>query len=483
MIKKWTFNVGSRVTTKVIKWVYNTVGRFCQEQAAATGVLIALAIIPLVGLSGLGVDGARGYFVKAKLSQAVDAAALAGGRDIFSDDLQAEIDKYFFANFPAGYMDAVVAGPTFTTDENNEFITIEATATIKTTFMSVFDFDEMDVSARALVQRAVRGMELALIMDNTGSMRGGNKITTMKDAAQDLINILYGDFDEIPNFWVSLVPYTAAVNVGNTHASWLRDYNPNNFTPTVWKGCVEARQVNDGDVTDTPPDLADEDTLWPPFFYPSDVDNNWPPIREENSWQNNGLGPNLGCGPAITPLISSKPDIQDAIDEMQPWHRGGTLTNLGLVWGWRTISPQWRGLWGGDTPAELPLDYEDPLIDKVAIILTDGENQMYDHQGGGPAGSDYTAYGRLGWGRLGTTNRWTAIDRANDRLEDVCEAMKDEGIILYTITFRLNDSDTQDIYRRCATTPGQYFNSPSNSELSGIFRQIGSQLSNLRLAE
>ena len=33
----------------------------------------------------------------------------------------------------------------------------------------------------------------------------------------------------------------------------------------------------------------------------------------------------------------------DALGELLPWHRGGTMANLGLAWGWRTVSPKWRG--------------------------------------------------------------------------------------------------------------------------------------------
>ncbi|MBT6404824.1 MAG: Flp pilus assembly protein TadG, partial [Rhodospirillaceae bacterium] len=54
------------------------------------------------------------------------------------------------------------------------------------------------------------------------------------------------------------------------------------------------------------------------------------------------------------------------------------MANLGLAWGWRVLSPAWQGLWGGATPSELPLDYDTPLMDKVAIMLTDGVNQWYD---------------------------------------------------------------------------------------------------------
>ena len=190
---------------------------------------------------------------------------------------------------------------------------------------------------------------------------------------------------------------------------------------------------------------------------------------DNDLYQNEGTGPNLGCGPAITPLVSSKARILAAIDEMAPWHRGGTMANLGLAWGWRVLSPNWRGRWDGDLPDELPLDYETPNMEKVVILLTDGNNEWYDYpditfQWGGSGanhytgipgsnqyptsptnwrnqfqttwpGADYTAYGRLSEGRLGTTSQAAANSVLDDRMLDMCQTMKAQGIIIYTMTF------------------------------------------------
>jgi hypothetical protein len=177
--------------------------------------------------------------------------------------------------------------------------------------------------------------------------------------------------------------------------------------------------------------------------------------------------------------------VDDAIDVMQPWHRGGTMANLGLAWGWRVLSPTWRGMWGGATPATLPLDYDEPLMDKVAIILTDGVNQWYDWPTGLPNNpdADYTAYGRVSEGRLGTTSGSAATTEINARLLAVCNSMKSEGIIIFAITFQLGSSTTQDLYRSCATSPAHYYESPSNDDLQDVFHEIGNELTNLRLAQ
>ncbi len=167
---------------------------------------------------------------------------------------------------------------------------------------------------------------------------------------------------------------------------------------------------------------------------------------------------------------------------MGAWHRGGTTGNLGLSWGWRTISPHWRGLWGGETPTTHPLDYGTPFMDKVVVILTDGQNQFYDHDSGAMPRSDYTAYGRLE--ALGVTTLAQGRAILDARMAGTCAAMKAEGIRIYAITFGASpDATAQALFRNCASTPAMYYHAPTNAILSDAFRAIGGELANLRIVE
>lgn len=73
-------------------------------------VTVGVAMLVLVPMIGLGVDGSSLYIVRARLSQAVDAAVLAGaqslnvGENISSQTASATAfaTKYFYANFPTG---------------------------------------------------------------------------------------------------------------------------------------------------------------------------------------------------------------------------------------------------------------------------------------------------------------------------------------------------------------------------------------------
>jgi Flp pilus assembly protein TadG len=242
------------------------------------------------------------------------------------------------------------------------------------------------------------------------------------------------------------------------------------------------------------------------YSVPRDGDNDWgfdmTPKVAEVVWDYFAYGPNFGCPSAVTALQQNKSTVLSAIAAMQPIGRSGTMANVGLAWGWRVIDPGWRGQWSG-APANLPLDYNTPLMSKVVILLTDGANlwsdqgdvapgrsgisSAGDNDSGLPVDGDYTAYGRLAERRLGSTitNTTQAKTEINSRMSRLCTAMRAQGIIVYTIVLEETDSATQELYRNCASTPHSayaYF-SPTEDELAGIFSEIATQLANLRLAQ
>jgi Flp pilus assembly protein TadG len=265
--------------------------RLLGDQRGALMAIMGLAVIPLFAAIGLAIDTGRGYMLKSKLSYAIDAAGLAGGRAFDTDLREEDIMMFFEANFPPGYMNSELlpGHPVITINDVENTITIEASATIPTHFMRVAGVHDMTVSARTVIQRELRGMELVLVMDNTGSMRGNGGMVAMKPAATDLINILFGGREEVPSFWVGVVPYAANVNIGPQHEDWLISqaydadaawqnadpdseirfgYHPDHYQPTTWKGCVEAREFP-RDSNDDPP--ADEG--WYPYLWRTTLNN------------------------------------------------------------------------------------------------------------------------------------------------------------------------------------------------------------------
>jgi Flp pilus assembly protein TadG len=457
-----------------------------EDRRGVAAVFLAVALIPMVGAVGLAIDSSLGYLLRARMSKSLDAAGLAAGRMALDDDAEDIARAYFDANFGEDLGAIELTGFQFELDDEQRHVTLSASARMPTYFMRVFGEDWMNVTARTVVERNTRGMELALVLDNTGSMYGTN-FNAMKAAADDLIDIVYGEETEIENVWISLVPYVAAVNIGPSRTSWLKVGDQAISTPSVfgkasdgtgwgWKGCVMAR-AHPWDTDDSTPATH----AFSSFLYPKNTsDNNWPQIDDKYTSSNEARkGPNLGCGTPITPLTASRSTIQAGLDAMRPWRRGGTTGNLGLVWGWRTLSPNWRGLWGD---ADLPLDYGTDYMDKVVVILTDGDN-IFNNTG---SPSDYTAYGRVnnpgpeGLGAATTTAGKKILD---SRMSTVCTAMKAQKIRIYTIIFGSVSAATKALYEGCASSPAMYYEAKDSSEIGQVFRSIGGQLANLLIVE
>ena len=523
--------------------------RLRHDQKGAVAIFLAVMLIPLVGFVGISIDTARAYFLKARLYQALDAAALAGGRVFFEEDRNQDIEDFFSANLSEGFMGATLSPLTINADQGEGSIEVVASATMDTSFLHLIGQPTMTVSARTVVQRADRGMELVLVLDNTGSMKG-TKMSNLRTAAHELVDILYGSRSSIPNFWISLAPYSATINIDRQNADWLVDGSVQSLAyefpsdvvaqedcqgtnvewdsarevcvigeTTVdttmtqgecltvgvwhadtnscvigdgWKGCVMARSGGEDETDSTPAEVPFLPYYWPSWdgiqgdhetryndYLPANINES----ESTNTTSNNGIGPNLGCGPEIRPFMTQRTEVESAIDNMDSWHRGGTATNLGMVWGWRLMSPKWRGLW--NLP-DMPLDYDEPLTEKVVVVLTDGYNQMY--AGHAPSGdSDFSSYDRVSANVLGTTSVEGARLELNDRMVRICQSMKDKDITIYAITFKVANNtggnQIRQIFEDCATTPAHYFDSYNGSQLEDAFRTIGQQLSNLRIKE
>lgn len=483
-------------------------------------IMTAIMALPMVAFSGIAVDAARMWLVQARLQTAVDAGVLAATRQGGSDAAQRDGIALFWSNFlptsastGSGYLGATAAVPVVTLPSAST-VMMTSTATLPTAIMGVLGFTTMTVSASATALSQATGLELSLVLDNTGSMAGW-PIQSVISSASDLVNILYGSGsqDVQPNLWVSVVPFTAEVNIGNTHTNWLAkgSYKASAWSSAGWKGCTMARVQTGDDFTDAPP-VGTGGVPFTPYLWPSTLgkykvgsmpitgDNDWSASniteQNQNSLQNNGVGPNLGC--ATLPIlgeVASRSTVLNTISQMVAVFRGGTFINLGLQAGWWTLSPLWRGLWGSNT---LPLNYNTQFMRKVIVLMTDGNNTWFDWPGGAPGSgpspwvndgdTDYSAYGRLNQNlmQIDNNSQGSATTVLNNRMSQMCTIIKQHGITIYTILFNHDgsiSSDTQDLFQSCASDPTYYFLTPSDDALQAAFSQIGTQLANLRLTQ
>jgi len=469
-------------------------------------VWFAVTLVPLIIAVGLAIDIARAYAVKVRLGAALDDAGLAVASTSNQNvNLTARLDQYFYGNFP----DIGIGTPTGVTMAQDagdpNAIDLTATAEVPTIFMRIAGFQTITVTATAQVTKEPTGLEVALVLDNTGSMLDSyNGVTNMAAMAADagqLVDILFGANTSNTKLKMSLVPFVTAVNpgalapsligagslpqvnTGTTKKPVWKTITYSATDPTLWKGCLEE--------PDAPADQFESTAAgaWAPYWWPSDSTNNpW------GAWPNNidivltrpgaddptqSHSPNLGCGTPIQRLVNDRQTMLGAVNAMQAWSRSGTMIHVGMALGWRTISPYSVFETNGAPDAQ---PYNTPGWTKAVVLETDGTDNF--NQCPSCSIPDYTGFGYLSDGRLGTTTSVAAAKATLDsRLTAVCVAMKARGIVIYTIGFTGGATNSQAILRGCATDAGKYFFAPDQATLQAAFVAIANSLNKIRLSK
>jgi Flp pilus assembly protein TadG len=459
--------------------------RLARARDGGVALVFGLALPPLMMMTVAGVDLHRAATVRSSLQDALDAAALAAARSQYVDE--ASVNRIGMASLRANMQN--FTGVTLDTSATSFTLSREGVVTavakadvdaiiadiILPPYGQVLD-DELPVTARSEVMRSNNRVEVALVLDNTGSM-AGTKLTNTKAAAIDLIDRLAAADArsvEPDAVRISLVPFSMTVRVptnngqrptwmtndgghtGGTGSTGLFDASVGRFTlfqelGTTWGGCVEARP-QPYDIRDTSPTTTNLATMFVPYFAPDIPDNDF----NNNTWRNwRNTEPNdyVEDGSGFRSSISSSNRTDEWFDRLKSRSkyrnsRNGTLNsgfgpNRGC-----DLQPLIRltndydalrtavnnmgasgntqvplgAMWGWHTlspngPFGDGRPYGQERLLKIMILMTDGENVLSSTSS--PNASTYNAQGYIWQNRLGITSgsdsqRRTALDNRLD---------------------------------------------------------------------
>ncbi|MFM1815249.1 MAG: hypothetical protein RLZ98_1944 [Pseudomonadota bacterium] len=413
--------------------------RFRKDEGGAIAVIFALSLIVVVLITGLAIDTGRAVHANRKIGAALDAAALAAAKGLRVENMNdAEVtalaEKYFDTNLRlSGGNFAVVNGITVVIDRAKGAVEINVDAYVPTYFGALAGVDRFPLPRAAAAIFDAKDIEVAVQLDVTGSM-GGRKIGDLTVATKDLVDILIPDEPTGQKVRIAYAPYSAGVNVG----SYLRSVNGDR--PSA-RNCVYERQSDANEFTDMLPIGLDAMKV--------KEDLTAPPGR---SVQN--------CPDAeIVPMTDDKSALKSTIDGYRA--NGTTAGQLGTAWAWYLLSPRWGGIWPSDSR---PAEYRDGKTIKVAVVMTDGI---------------YNTIGGVNWGDGSPQSI-----QAGDKAIRLCEGMRNEGIVVYTVGFELRGaSEPIRVLERCASNPGNFFNASNGEELRSAFRAIAEQIVTLRLSK
>jgi Flp pilus assembly protein TadG len=483
--------------------------RLLHDRTAGVAPLLGICIIPLVGAVGAAVDYSRAASVRTSMQMALDSTALMLSKEaqgLNGTQLGNKATAYFNALFQRPEVSSVQITQEFGSPALSTFsLKITGTTTLPTVFWRVLGTDHVDITATGEVLWGIKKLNLALALDNTGSMASNSKMTELKKAAHTLLTTLQNAAQTPGDVKVSIIPFATDVNIGtgNVSAGWLDwtdwDAPPANSAPAANVGpgsnCPWSNGSNGFRCTTGPANGSSNTNTIPSsgtykgYICPSINNNNgtyyngcynstsctgsggtlscqhaWV-TNAHSTWngcvydrdQNNdvlatatggGASSNYrthqatACPTPMMPLSTDWTALNSKIDAMTP--TGNTNVTIGLQMGWQSVSPV--------APFSAPAT--SPDLDKVIILLTDGDN---------------------------TQNRWSSTQSVIDaRTDKVCTNAKTDNIKIYTI--RVIDGNAS-LLKSCASKPEMYYEVAQASQLNSVFTAIAQNLANLRIAK
>lgn len=409
-----------------------TFGTFLRDERGSFAVVYVAASLMLTTAVGLSVDVARIYAAKTKLDNAVDAAVLSTARALTKgatteDEARAAVTKFIKANYdPAAFMGASVDIGKIGVDPVTKTLRVEASVDLPMTIMQIAGYTTSRVSTQSAAVYENTRVEVAMALDITGSMgeavdaTGRTKIAALKDAAVLGIGELIPDAAAAQRVRIGLVPYAATVDAG----------------PVIDR--IEHTGTSDGCVFERTGPNAETNAF-------ADVSN---PVG----------GTVWNCpGAEILPLTNSKAALEARINSFAVG--GCTAGHTAIAWSYYMLSPGWNAAWPAGSDAA-----PKGTARKYAIIMTDG------------IFNTHISSGNVCNGPGEARSRKLALD--------LCKAMKDDGITVYTIAFAAPSNAAQ-LMRQCANakdgTRQFAFDATSEADLKEAFVTIARDIEALRL--
>ena len=161
---------------------------FLSDRKGNVAVLFALAVVPVIGGLGAAIDYSTANSYRTDMQKALDATALALSKIIPLP--QAQLDavgtQYFKANL--GYHDLTDLKLIVTPEQGK--VKLRASGNYTPKLANLFGATQFEVGAEAEAHWSMGKVEIALVLDNSGSMTDHGRMAYLKESAHDLLEVL-----------------------------------------------------------------------------------------------------------------------------------------------------------------------------------------------------------------------------------------------------------------------------------------------------
>lgn len=445
----------------------HAVGGFARHRGGNFAVLFGLAASVLSLGVGFSVNVSQLYNAKSSLQGVVDAAVTSTARDLTTGvikeaDANKSVQTFLDANSQAGILQAdQIVLDKLTLDKNAKTVQADVHVDVALFFPILGMGDMKRVAASTTALYSDKTIEVAMMLDVTGSM-AGQKIKDLKAAASNAVDSFLGNQDPTrPRVRVSIVPYANSVNAGaladstvyvETKAS-QRKQAPGNTSAQPASAsprpdnCATERKGAD-QYSDAGPgsSMVNRDYLLSTFAANTRT---------------------AACpAAALVPLTADASALKNVIKDFVA--SGGTAGHIGVQWTWYMLSESWGSVMKA---SERPARMDPKKVAKYAILMTDGEFNL-SYFDANTVGEVYNAAGK---------------EPTRTAARKLCAAMRDKGIEIFTIGFNLEEANAEATLQDCASTDSgsikHFYQAANGAELDNAFQTIARNIETLALTK
>jgi Flp pilus assembly protein TadG len=316
------------------KAVVRAATRFARDEGGTVLLIFALAATAVIMFVGVAMDYARSSRARASLQNAADAVVLSVAReaqDAASNEALKEMAGVQMATMLSSQYQFEVTSVATTSGT----LTLTAEGSVPAGLTSVAGYETLRQRVTSEAAWGTGKLEVALVLDSTGSMGQYNRMVELKKAAKAMLDELKASEDGLVK--IAIVPFDVNVRVANSYktASWFKtDW----WVSLFWNGCLadrdQSKDVSDAAVT------TSAATKYPGALCSS---NNLKTIQ---------------------PLTDDFTLLNNKVDSLTP--AGNTNITIGLAWGMTLLSSQ-APFTEGVAPGTKD-------VTKIIVLMTDGDN-------------------------------------------------------------------------------------------------------------
>ncbi|MEQ1650653.1 MAG: TadE/TadG family type IV pilus assembly protein, partial [Hyphomicrobiaceae bacterium] len=289
-----------------------------RDERGSIGMMFALTMFGTMMAVGCAFDLGRAMQAKQGLAAALDTATIAAAKGMkdgssTEDDVQTLAKTFFDTNASAAKGIAKVTSFKVNINKSNNTVTSTIESHVPTAFARIAGIDKIDLPVSSTAMYNQQDIEVGLQLDVTGSMsssiKGRQKLASLKEASNDLFDILLPDGGTgTTKVRIGLAPFDAGVNLGS-YASAVSGGSSTS--------CVYERKSASYDTTDDAP------IGFASFKSKADLSG----------------AQNCPTNAKLVPLTDKKATLKAAVATMTPG--ASTAGHLGTTWAWNLISPKW----------------------------------------------------------------------------------------------------------------------------------------------